>query len=84
MPESDHDVLIHISADVKHLSSAFEVMNKQLFGNGSRGCIVNFERRIGKLEAIRPYFGSLIGFGLMVGGGAVVVLGRLVLRWLEK
>ncbi len=82
MPESDHDVLIRISADVKNLSKQFDAMNKLLFGNGRRGCITDFDRRIHKLEVVRPFFAGLIAFGLTAGGAVAAVLLQRVVAYL--
>ena len=57
-------------------------MNNRLFGNGRRGCISDFDRRIHKLEVVRPYFAGLIAFGLTAGGAVAAVLLPRVVTWL--
>ena len=82
MAESDHTLLARIDERVQGLEKQITSMNRLLFGNGQRGCIGEYDRRIHKLEVVRPYFAGLIAFGLTAGGAVAAVLLPRVVTWL--
>ncbi len=59
-------------------------MNKLLFGNGQKGFLPDCDRRLHRLEAIRPFFATMIAFGLTASGALAAVVLPLVVTWLGK
>ena len=84
MAESDHALLARIDERVGKLDEQIKDMNNRLFGNGRRGYVSDFDRRLHKLEVVRPYFAGLIAFGLTAGGAVGAVLLPRVVAWLGK
>ena len=81
MPDSDHTLLIRIDERLSHLHDEFDSMHKRLFGPNGDGCLTGLDRRVGKLENLKPYFGKLIGVGLVALGLLFGGLGRQLAAW---